>query len=1357
MESRVIKLLIVAVVLGPVLAVAQGIRYQNTALISGGFPYATITVCTEPASGTPCTPLASIYSDPGLSVPLSNPFTADANGNFGFFASPANTYHVQISGTGITTYDIPYITLGGGGGSTSPGSPTTSVQFNNSGVFGGDSTFEFNNSTKTLATQNQSNSGTITTASENVTGTLSLGGTLAAAPLYITSTIPGSSPSPTAGKSVLAVGADGNPYYSNNGGTLGILALGAGYGVDASRGWTGVDPCVQIQAAIYGSPSGSIINALGFSSFAACSVNPFQAPSQTNPTTFTGLPIKGLLLLPAAAIPSDVPWYVPTKWTVLGVSGYGTDKTVIQPSGNFLANRVVVSASGGTSGCSATGTSTVTISGTTFSNVNNLLGMFLLCSSNASPTAVPTVQNAQIGGVVTAVSGTGPYTLTLSGSGASGTVTNTGWTINPVIMGWQPNAPVFGSTLNQLTVSCATPGSGNVTGCFGFLDLTGNEGAILSNFSVLNFDAVGIGVFTAQSQNGGPFGPITLNWSASGNNSTIGIEVGGTGWNSSGGGVTGLCATGNPCAGVANRGFFGITLLGSGNGTGNGGYGFDINATNVRVRDSHCESLITCVLIGDAAAAQNVEVDSVTGCTSSSCAITSVADISSAYSTGSAPAPTQNITLRNVARAYSTTWDLRDFIHLTGVISDPSVSDYTIGSSGSSGRMVFTNSQQMGCITTGGVADSNGAHCAPASQMKIISRVGGHYYADSWNNNGTSDVCQQINNTMQWAATSMGLTDGVLIDATGLNRNSGYPCATNPFSGTLGTTIPAGGVLQLGLAKLFLSTQWQVPANWILQGSGGNGIGANGATGTLLSPNINNTSNANYANDTVAGTVSTTAGSYTWTGSGSSWTSALVGHYILACATLPCTNQSTMAGGIVTAVSSGTQLTTDVPAQAGLSGASYTVTAPLIQNAGIIRDVGIDGNSYGTGGSNGNGGFVGVYQAAGSGGDSYLDNVSVAHVNAVGIDASGLNNLQLSKISVIGNGVASSVFTCVTAPQGVNLNTLLCESGTTPTPTLSYGVMASGSGFRMNNLIFQNVAIGAEVAVNPNFSTNNVALGNLVSGSSTTAVTTLVDIGGVSSGSNGPALQVDLNGLNCPSGCTNAVVNHLYSETLTDSNLGYYYLSRTCSNGLRTRITDSVTTGISDFINCGATLTAGQFLTAPSWLDDSEGSMFIRSGNAGQFGTGTANLVMFWMFKLKQATTFNTIWFNLNNNGSGAVIGIGVYSTSGTRLIHWDNIPTTATSPTNTSATPTGGAVTLQPGMYYWAFALSSSSATNPQTNGGVLTDASTTNSMPYNQSVVRAGIAGNAMSGGVLPSTLGTLNTTASYATLPYWIVEPN
>ena len=103
--------------------------------------FANIRVCTEPASGTPCTPLTNIYTTPALSTPLANPFQADQYGNFHFCVSSPSTVHIQISAPQVTTQDIPNVTLGvgGGGGGTSPCGVLYDVQINDPlGTFGCD-------------------------------------------------------------------------------------------------------------------------------------------------------------------------------------------------------------------------------------------------------------------------------------------------------------------------------------------------------------------------------------------------------------------------------------------------------------------------------------------------------------------------------------------------------------------------------------------------------------------------------------------------------------------------------------------------------------------------------------------------------------------------------------------------------------------------------------------------------------------------------------------------------------------------------------------------------------------------------------------------------------------------------------------------------------------------------------------------------------------------------------------------------------------------------------------------------------------------------------------------------------------
>ncbi len=84
-------------------AVAQGSRRDDIVFGPSGHPVAnaTIQVCQAGATGTPCAPLATIYTDATLTVAAPNPFQADGLGNYHFYA-PAGRYVVQISGPEIT-------------------------------------------------------------------------------------------------------------------------------------------------------------------------------------------------------------------------------------------------------------------------------------------------------------------------------------------------------------------------------------------------------------------------------------------------------------------------------------------------------------------------------------------------------------------------------------------------------------------------------------------------------------------------------------------------------------------------------------------------------------------------------------------------------------------------------------------------------------------------------------------------------------------------------------------------------------------------------------------------------------------------------------------------------------------------------------------------------------------------------------------------------------------------------------------------------------------------------------------------------------------------------------------------------
>jgi Pectate lyase superfamily protein len=82
---------------------AQGSRRDDIVFGPSGHPVAnaTVRVCQAGATGTPCTPLATIYTDATLIVSAPNPFKTDGIGNYHFYA-PSGRYEVQISGPGIS-------------------------------------------------------------------------------------------------------------------------------------------------------------------------------------------------------------------------------------------------------------------------------------------------------------------------------------------------------------------------------------------------------------------------------------------------------------------------------------------------------------------------------------------------------------------------------------------------------------------------------------------------------------------------------------------------------------------------------------------------------------------------------------------------------------------------------------------------------------------------------------------------------------------------------------------------------------------------------------------------------------------------------------------------------------------------------------------------------------------------------------------------------------------------------------------------------------------------------------------------------------------------------------------------------
>jgi len=161
---RVTKLILALVLCAIVVLVAyvetahaQGSRKDDIVFNAQGRPLAGsgVRVCTSAATGQPCTPLASIYSDPGLTQALANPTSTDGMGNYNFYAAPGK-YMIEISGPGITTKQIPNVIL--------PSDPSTP-------------TFTSVTTTSGISAFSLSLSGNLTVnGSTSVTGALTVGG-----------------------------------------------------------------------------------------------------------------------------------------------------------------------------------------------------------------------------------------------------------------------------------------------------------------------------------------------------------------------------------------------------------------------------------------------------------------------------------------------------------------------------------------------------------------------------------------------------------------------------------------------------------------------------------------------------------------------------------------------------------------------------------------------------------------------------------------------------------------------------------------------------------------------------------------------------------------------------------------------------------------------------------------------------------------------------------------------------------------------------------------------------------------------------------------------------------------------------
>jgi hypothetical protein len=104
MKNRFSISALLAILAIPAISFAQGVRYDDVALLDTVRPVqgATVTVCGSGSTGTPCTTPTPIFNDSALSSPITQPgFQSGAQGNFFFYAA-CGKYDISITGNGIT-------------------------------------------------------------------------------------------------------------------------------------------------------------------------------------------------------------------------------------------------------------------------------------------------------------------------------------------------------------------------------------------------------------------------------------------------------------------------------------------------------------------------------------------------------------------------------------------------------------------------------------------------------------------------------------------------------------------------------------------------------------------------------------------------------------------------------------------------------------------------------------------------------------------------------------------------------------------------------------------------------------------------------------------------------------------------------------------------------------------------------------------------------------------------------------------------------------------------------------------------------------------------------------------------------
>jgi hypothetical protein len=326
---------------------AQGSRKDGIVFNSRGIPLAgaTVRVCTMPASGQPCAPLAQIYSDAALTQAIANPTTTDGLGNYFFYAAPGR-YEIEISGPGITTKQTPDVIL-----SSDPSSPT----FNNLSTTGNINAFSLN-----------------LTGNLTVNGNTSVVGNLASGTLNLTnqSTPPGAA---SAGTVDLYTKSDKRLYYKDDTGTeIGPIAASSGAQTNVSNTFTAPQ---NFDSDFHTKGPNPVVDLTRYGGYASTSPIPQTTGSITSGSAILTLASaqdfangQGVVVYGAGATPTISTPPIPTV-TPTGILNGSTTYSYKIIAEDYYGGLTAASSAGTTtSGAASLGVTTITLSSGSISN-----------------------------------------------------------------------------------------------------------------------------------------------------------------------------------------------------------------------------------------------------------------------------------------------------------------------------------------------------------------------------------------------------------------------------------------------------------------------------------------------------------------------------------------------------------------------------------------------------------------------------------------------------------------------------------------------------------------------------------------------------------------------------------------------------------------------------------------------------------------------------------------------------------------------------------------------------------------------------------------------------------------------------